>query len=721
MDSDEGFEYSDTPIQAIISQQGNETWNPCSSVPIARGSGRAQSLKEAVMSHAAERLSLYDFPLRRDSEVLGMEVGDDRVDISQNPLNLCVCLAAQEDVYKMKTSEKDTFISNKLWTFCEVTSFVPRTPEGSLQACFRYSFENLEFVDVPPIRIIIDCGKGDTVHSRSSIGKSEMLASRRRTPNPRHKFILELASLLQDGMLRTNRMEKPKYLPRILGGTGNEALLGNPRNTYLYVLTYRGGGYDQLYGTAVEEARTCLESVENGRRTESFLCRRLQQGKNYVNYLKEGDRLVLPKSTRVELGELMPLYKAGGITPLLKGVEMRLERAAHIIYESDACVELDRKVKLEEFLFGCKTTKEFRAYQESIELDKRRREGEKTALSVFRGIVDNHGSNAYPMLVEQGFLLAGTTIRNFEYRDALWLENGQANAATIEDLGYSEDVYLRSEVASSETLKVGGIRLNPQFTNRITKETVTTTRDGLWNISGDQLLWAQKVTEELVRERDKYSQPVLLQSVLEIYKQNAEWVRDDTLIIADAIQRLSTGSTRPSILISKDKRLAKQLSVVTNNLTLRVSPEMMIINHPSREWSSESIITLSDVSLCLPPELSRRFSDSEIYVDTGSFASVAKRYEAVKHAGHREKVQYVSTRQLVKKGIRPDGHRYQITRRKLLETTHIKRGIEIYHPSENHPVRPRSRNLTVLDSGSEPVVEEKSANNVCWFPFRNRR
>jgi len=88
--------------------------------------------------------------------VWGAEVGDDRVDVSNHPTFLSTLIAVQELVYEMRTSEKDTAISDWVFNFCEVFSPIPHAKDQSFDAARKKNFHILGFSDAPALRIVID-------------------------------------------------------------------------------------------------------------------------------------------------------------------------------------------------------------------------------------------------------------------------------------------------------------------------------------------------------------------------------------------------------------------------------------------------------------------------------------------------------------------------------------------------------------------------------------
>jgi hypothetical protein len=177
------------------------------------------------------------------TKVAGEEVGDDRVDISLDPLRLSSMLVVQEKVMHMSTSDADTFISKSLWNFCEVTGGIPTSVEQMFHHCRKVNgFENLGFVDTPPLRILLDVSKGESSHSSTMPGKATMLGNRMRTPRSELLRDWYLASYLQDGLLRTSKSTEPKYLPQIMGGSGVRAPFGLPETSTSPSIAIMAGG-----------------------------------------------------------------------------------------------------------------------------------------------------------------------------------------------------------------------------------------------------------------------------------------------------------------------------------------------------------------------------------------------------------------------------------------------------------------------------------------------
>lgn len=252
---------------------------------------------------------------QKPQRVEGEEVGDDRIDLSLNPLQASSVLVCQSMVGRMVTSKRDTNLSTWLWNFCETTSHVPLHPDQSFDRCRKVgNFEDLGFIDVPPLRILLDVMKGDKSHSSTAVGKATMLGSRMRTP--RTEFLPEffLASYLQDGYLRTSRSSEPKYLPQVMGGSGVRAPFGESENLYLYTHAYRGGRCQRIYGSATRELRQTLSLLEEGQARMPILCRRLRDKQEYLHGTYAEKIFVPTNAYKASFGKRLPepLIKASG-------------------------------------------------------------------------------------------------------------------------------------------------------------------------------------------------------------------------------------------------------------------------------------------------------------------------------------------------------------------------------------------------------------------------
>jgi hypothetical protein len=590
-----------------------------------------------------------------DSRCEGEEVGDDRIDLSLNQKRLSCALVCQESICGMVTSWSDTFLSTELWNFCETTSTVPLHEGQSFDKCRKVGeFDDLGFIDVPPLRILLDVSKGDMSHSSTAVGKATMLASRMRTPRSEFLKDWHLSSYLQDGYLRTSRSSDPKYLPQVMGGSGARALFSNPSNLYLYTHAYRGGICQRIYGSATRELRQSLDSLVRGEVLMPILCQRLRDRQEYLHGTY-GEKIFIPtKEYSDSFGERLPapLVRQSGGANLFASFEQRLVRTRHVLTRSSAEREWENTLRIRGRLLlryrGVKESEEREAF------DRKRARSEYGdavfANTAFSNLLSRRGTiEDVIQLTNDNHHVVRCGATSFTKWDAEWLFfGGKAEGFSIDDLTFSEDLYLRKEVSEDETMRVGSILLRP--VTKHGKRVLTTTTVGLYQIGSGMFEWAADLADRLKNHRDELGRPLTAEDALKDYEKDPEWVNDDTLIIAKCLRDTSkrTQSTSEVILVSADRRLGNQLANSCNCAVYRVDPRDYI------PWSRES--GLSQQSLVDPVIIAsyfntrgRRVNPVATYVDTGSMGSYLSRIET------REGNLFV--KRITSTGRLPDGRR----------------------------------------------------------------
>jgi hypothetical protein len=570
-----------------------------------------------------------DFSLR--DKVFGAEVGDDRIDISNSRGRLEAALQFQENPFMMKTSLKDTFITQRLWNFCEVSSPLPDSREQSFEkARLSGTFENLGFVDTVPLRIIIDCSKADKSHSSTTVGKSAMLGTRLDTPRLELREMLMLASYLQDGILSTCRSPDPKYLPSIMGGSGCPALFDNHWNIYLYTRSYRGGGYHRLYASATEELRHSVQSIDDGRPQEPALCLRLRDRQEYLHGTYSNVVAIPPKTAMQFNRDLPPpLYKAMGIANEVQGVELRLQRTKALVTRELAEREWDKTVRIHDVIFGANTTR----YAESLFKAKSFEERQKFGYalqsnSAFKNLLDRKAKgNEIQQLVGQGFNISGYGQTHFTVLHAKWIFNGcRAGYASVKDLSRSSDMFIRTDVSKEETFKVGNIPLRIRL-NGITRETRTKTTVGLYQINESMKDWSNRLLDNLKTLQGQFT-TIPREYVRNLFSDNREWVNDDTGLIAKCLHDTRNVTFRCCvILISQDQRLANQMCKQANVYVILLDTSEVVEHYPRKVWSSDdNQVTLEEIRKGFHSGYYFPLPPAFLYIDTGSLAHVASRY-----------------------------------------------------------------------------------------------
>jgi len=587
----------------------------------------------ASVKGVMEYYNLLDAPFS-DSRVEGEEVGDDRVDFSNNPWKLACGIICQEQVTHMVTSREDTAISTYLWNFCEVTSTVPTHPGQSFDRCRKTGkFDDLGFVDVPPLRILLDVMKGDRSHSSTAVGKATMLGSRMRTPRTEFLRDFQLASFLQDGYLRTNKMTEPKYLPQIMGGSGVRALFSNPLNLYLYVKAYRNGRCDRIYGSATRELRQSLDSLEKGERViMPILCRRLRDRQEYLHGTYAAKIFIPRKEYMASFKEDLPppLITESGGANLFANFENRLIRTRHVVTRTSAEREWANTVRLRERLMARYESTTSVQLRDAFEKKAaRRRFGMAlNANTAFANLLERKGSlQDVIQLTNSNFTVVNCGALTFSRWDAEWLFfGGKSDVFSIEDLTSSEDLYLRSEVSEEESMKVGSIPLRPIVGN-VQRKVLTTTHVGLYEIGVGMYEWAANLTDRLIKRRAMVGRPLGPSDALQEYQVDPEWINDDTLIISRCLHDTAGRAQRSSavMLVSADKRLANQLSNSCNVTVIAVHPtEYISIMLGMGKDPKQELDPLTASSYI--GGLSRPVD--AVYVDTGSVNSFLSRIES---------------------------------------------------------------------------------------------
>jgi hypothetical protein len=567
------------------------------------------------------------------NRVEGEEVGDDRLDLSLDSCRLATCLHVQSAVSGMDTSWEDTNLSDDVWNLAEVSNGIPTSKEQSFHYCRKIgNFKNLGYTDVPPLRIILDVSKGDRSHSSTASGKASMLGGRMRTPKTEFLQGWFLASYLQDGMLRTSRSSEPKYLPQIMGGSGCRSSFGSAENLYLSILSYKGGAYNRVYGTASNELRLCLDLLERDQASMPVFCQRLRDRQEYLHGTYAHQVFVPERSWMDrERGELPPpLIMASGGANRFSAYENRLVRTKHVIDRTSAEREWSFTGRIRAQLLNGNTIQQSEAFSRDLRSQGRARFGMAlNANSAFSNLLARNATiKDVSALLKEEFLVVNAGVTAFTKYDAEWLFNGgKSERYSIDDLTTVQDLYLRTDVSEEETFKVGGIPLHP-IVGRVVRPTTTVTRVGLYEINTDMYQWADELTATLVDLREEQGKPLLPEQAHSIYSRNMEWVNDDTSLIAKCLQDTQTLHLRSCrvILVSADRRLANQMANTCSVRVYLVDPRDYIL------WCRREGF---DYQREIEPEvMSSWFRDAGpkdpfrmVYADTGSIAAAAAKLQ----------------------------------------------------------------------------------------------
>jgi hypothetical protein len=282
-------------------------------------------------------------------------------------------------------------------------------------------------------------------------------------------------------------------------------------------------------------------------------------------------------------------------------------------------------------------------------------EGALQANSAFARLIARSASEAdfQELLRSSEFHPITTGRRTFSKEDALWIASGgRVSTLTIDDISFGEDMYVRSEVSTEETLKVGGIHLNP-FIFGVQKPIKTTTRVGMYQINQTMYDWADSLMGRLSNVRP-LGQPVPLELLEREFERDPEWVNDDTGIINRAIRdSRDGGGLLSAFLVSNDRRLANQMAQSANLHVVLVPPDLVIRMWPRVVWDSTSRINTRDLDSRLI-NINRKIPPpTRTYIDTGSVLAVATRYEPGETTFNLRQITPISS------GWNPAGKRFE--------------------------------------------------------------
>jgi len=591
----------------------------------------------SIYESAVKVLEDFNLPVtyRSTRGVFGMEVGDDRTDASRDTIRLAIGLICQERILHMQTSPEDTCISPSIWNFCEVSNGVPADITETFDYCRKNNnFDELGFVDSPPLRIILDVSKGDGSHSSTASGKASMLASRMRTPRTSILRVLQLASFIQDGMLRTSMSSDPKYLPRIMGGSGARPLFDNAENLYLYTLAYKGGRCNRVYGSATRELHTCLSELSRSRATMPVLCRMLSDKQEYLHGTYS-NMIFAPKlSFKDKLMENLPepLIESPGGANRFNASLNRLVRTKHLVTRSIAVREWEYTKTIRARLLSRLTTDRFVSEDLSRKTFLRKAFGDAlSANTAFANLLAKKATwkDVQTLLGSDKHITLTSGTPEFTYYDAQWLASGaKYEDFSIEDLTVTEDLHSRDDVSEEQTFKVGNLPLRPIIGDK-PKLIRTTTKVGLYEINTSMNEWAEDLHRRLISHRVE-GKPLSRGDVLNEILRDPEWVNDDTGLIEHCLHITSAlhQSSARVILVSLDKRLANQMSNTCNVQVERLHPISYIM-----KMRSEGLDPIHDRekahALLAPLVPARERSDPirHTYVDTGSVSHVLSNLE----------------------------------------------------------------------------------------------
>jgi hypothetical protein len=341
-----------------------------------------------------------------------------------------------------------------------------------------------------------------------------------------------------------------------------------------------------------------------------------------------------------------------------------LRNARQLVTRTEAKTLQKRKLLIEEFIL---TNCNIAGVEEVHKAERMRaRAAAGDAIyghSAFMRLVQRHGcQHDITKLIQSGWSVCVTGQPEFSLEHAEWLHRGaKGNVLSLVDLPLDEDMFIRSEVSGDESMMISGIPLHvlgkDGYLTQVTKSQV-----GLYQINGDMLQWAEDLTDQLKKHPMR---PIPHRDVLALFSVNREWVNDDSTLIRMAIDDFSNlGKNSEAVLISRDKRLANQMSRQANIRVVLVEPES-IVQVFDRIWTSTTKITSLEMFAAYSEydiSIKGLKVPGKVYFDTGSMLAALSRLEESKEGAMRKIFRITP----VKSGTRDDGTRFEVYDREEL-------------------------------------------------------
>jgi hypothetical protein len=383
---------------------------------------------------------------------------------------------------------------------------------------------------------------------------------------------------MQDGMLRTSMSSDPKYMPRIMGGSGCRALYDSPDNLYLYTLAYKSGRCNRIYGSATRELQDCLKLLSQSKASMPVLCRMLSDKQEYLHGTY-ANMIFAPKHSYkdVEMEKLpAPLIESTGGSNQFNASLNRLVRTKHLVTRTAALREWQYSKTIRARLLS-------RISSERLEFEDRvRRQALRqrfgnalSANTAFAHLLQRKADwkDVEELLKSEYHLTISSGTTAFTMWDAKWLcSGGKYEDFSIEDLTITEDLHCREDVSEEQTFKVGNLILHPIIGNKIARVR-TTTKVGLYEINTSMEDWAENLYHRILSHRVD-GKPVGRDDLLTEIMKDPEWVNDDTGLVNLCLRdtrELHQRSARV-VLVSQDRRLANRMANTCNVQVERLHP-----------------------------------------------------------------------------------------------------------------------------------------------------
>jgi len=318
-------------------------------------------------------------------------------------------------------------------------------------------------------------------------------------------------------------------------------LYNNWVNLYLEMRTFRGGGYDRIYGSATEEIKQCLRNLDGDEygSVAPKLCKFLRKDREFLS-ATFGDKLFLYHTLRdyeaVDIKLPEPIYDWPRQVPALKSLERRLERTRHLTDETGAIMKFQQTVRTQILLKGNLPyeTRNLQLLKAEEDIRKRFNMSRRANSALVNLLQRNAGQDDVDKLEKDNlFTLVRGCVTRFQPEHAAFLYlGGCSNYHTIDDIRLVTPMYLTSSLPCPSNFRIGTVGLIPCRLNK-TKLIQTSYSQGLYQISESMYDWAEKKASQLNRlYEDNGKKPISSDKLLSVCVTEREWVNDDSAIVS---------------------------------------------------------------------------------------------------------------------------------------------------------------------------------------------
>jgi hypothetical protein len=382
---------------------------------------------------------------------------------------------------------------------------------------------------------------------------------------------------------------------------GSEALPPgrNPWTLLMYVQSYRGGSYERIYSSAVNELMSCLNVWEaTDKRPIPVLCQRLSQKQEYLHGTYENFIFV----RKEEVGSRMPEPISYDYdTPEgFATVCQRLSRLGYTKTRKQSELDIMVSIRHDDLMLDKLNSKEFKLEQTVLDRGRRRQYGDALASNTaYSNLIKREASrkDLTAMLQDPGFRVIATGKLTFTLKEARWILKPGEKHYKLKDLTEGQDIFLSSDTEFGTSMRIANLEFKPSSLSGLT----ITTREkvGSYIIQQNELEWGQEVVDQI----EICDRPLKRIEMIRISADSTEWVNDDETLINLSVNHASCVMHRRGdviVLISNDKSLAKKMVALAGTKVLLIPPDSVLNIHNIRTgYIKQEILGYKSLLTCV--------------------------------------------------------------------------------------------------------------------------